>query len=559
MKHPTLENRLGARDIPKPGLLRRLSYRVTAGLATGALLASMALAACNEPTPTATSTPSEEPAITATYTPSASPTYTPTSAPTLAPITLGAFSAKLEGIGTNGTMACYTYGGDAADLEKLTLTANISQGTKLVEKAIPSQQIDGKTCFEVVDAKYVSVNPDDGTLVIPEDKVSLELNATSTDGRAVTNSKQAVDLGKYVQFPFLGWIYQTDKVCKNNAHENMAWDFVPYPTSENPTIVNTPLLSPTNGIAYVVSVPSEKNSGISANSVMVYSPTTGFLIDLTHDADTFFDSDGRYKFLFSLNGQKVNMENIIARIGAKDDYSGIPHTHMQILIPPDAIDVSADLSKISSDFYDYVTEHIVPNVDFIQSHLFLDESINNYLISLPNSANACGNLPWGTLSMPPPLPLTIDGNASDWASYSPVLTDPAGDSQAGNVMDFTELYTAKDDNYLYFMVKMGQKPDVQYWFNFLLDTNSENQCGAADKILSFSLLDPTGFAFGNLVDCEEDSSNSKQYSGASFAAGDVLEGKIHLLYLGNPYKLDIVKIIGNIFADGRASSPDTMP
>ena len=511
----------------------------------------MVLAACGKPTPPATATPTSEPAITATY--------TPTSAPTLAPITLGAFSAQLEGVGTNGTMACYTYGGDAKDLEGLTLTANISQGENRIERGIPSQQIDGKTCFEVVDAKYVSVNPADGTLVIPEDKISLEINATSPDGKPIQNNNQTLDLGKYVQFPFLGWIYQTDKACRANEHIGyMAWDFIPYPTSGYPTIVNTPVLSPADG--YIYTIQGADATAGQNYSVVIYSPKTGYLIDLTHNAETFFNSDGKYNSILTLIGQVVKKGDIIAMIGSKDSDSGMPHTHMQILIPPNTVDTSINPSTLSAIFYDYLSKRIVPDIDFIKSGLFLDNTVNNYLANLPNILNACGNFPWGTLSPPAQqLPFTIDGKASDWQGYTPVLTDPAGDSQLGPVMDFTELYTAKDDNYLYFMVKMGQKPTIQYWFNLLLDTNSENQCGAADKILSFSPLDPTGFGFGNLIGCEEDSSNSKQYSGASFVAGDVLEGKIPLLYLGYPDKLDIVKIIGSIFADGRGSSPDTMP
>ncbi len=529
-----------------------IRYSIKKVVAGFVLLAG--LVACT-PANSVTPIPTDQPAI-PTNPPAATSTIAPTATPTLSPIALDSFSAQLEGVGSNGTMACFSYAGNLKDLENLTLTANISQGKDLIENNIPSQQIEGKTCFEVVDARYVTVNPDDGTLIIPDSPVMLEINATSTVEREVANSKQTLDLGSYIQFPFLSWIYDTTKVCKINEHKGyIDWDFIPYPSSEYPTIIGTKILSPTEGYAFAVSLPSETGS-ITYNSIVIYSTETGFLIDLTHVSDTFFDSHGKYKSITELIGTSIFSGDTIARIGPKDDHSGIPHTHMQISIPTINIDASSNPFEI----WEYTASHNVPDIDFIKSRLFLDDSINSYLSNLPNNLTACSNFTWGTLSTPPSqLPITIDGKEDDWEGYSPVLTDPSGDSQSGNIMDFTELYTARDDNYLYIMVKAGDNNGSKLWAaQFFVNTDGSNKCSGADKLITIDASRPSPFFVSDIQSCDDLGDNAL-YS-AEYAWGDVIEIKIPLIYLGSPDTLDITKLIGFlIVSDGYCSESDTMP
>lgn len=524
----------------------RSLWRLLSGLLSGFILLAAAVA-CG-PTGIATPVATEESTLV--------PTVAPTETPTQTPWILGTFSAQMEGVlpgaETHGTKACITYDGDAADLDNLVLTAKFTRGTRIIERGIPAEQVGEKTCFEMVDARYVSVNPDDGTLIIPDTAIKLEINATSPDGRAIQNNNQTIDLGKYVQFPFLRWIYETQKVCRANEHvEYLAWDFVPYPTSESPTVVNTPILSPAEGYIYTM-MGNNTQTGLNY-SVMVYSPTTGYLIDFTHNANIFVTSEGNILPLPNQNGKFIMASDIIAMIGPKDSDSGMPHTHMEIKIPSPGFDMSLDASELSSIFWNNILDHNNKNIDFIKSNLFLDGGVNSYLSNLPNNASACGNFTWGTLLAPPQqLPFTIDGNASDWTGYSPVLTDASGDSQAGNVMDFTELYTAKDDNYLYIMLKAGNKPSSEWAINFYLDTSPGNQCEAADRVLEIWSQRPDAFTINSLNGCEN--VNDTEVYSTQFRWGNVLEIKIPLYVLGNTENLSIVKLLGL-----NQNGSDTMP
>jgi len=545
-------------------MLKMKDHRVllSASFTALVIILSAGLAACT-PQPAA-------PVIVDTAVPPArtqppSPTDIPTAvpSPTPAPLELADFTGQLAGMGTNGTMACVTYSGDTKDLEGLTLTADISQGSTLVERAIPSEQIDGKTCFEVVDAKYVSVNPEDGTLIIPDSTIKLEIKAASTDGTPFNNSKQTLDLGKYVQFPFLGWIYDTQKVCRasGDSHKGyIAWDFIPYPTSKNTTIINTPVLSPTEGIVYSI-LGGVTDAGTNA-SIIIFSPSTGYLIDLTHEANIFISADGKTVLQSKQLGNLTTEGEIVGMIGAKDDASSMPHTHMEIKILPSDIDNSMDPSEIAEMLWGYVLSHNNQEVDFIKSNLFLDQSLNTYLNFLPNSPNACGNLSWGTLdfpSIPSHLSITIDGTADDWAGYTPVLTDASGDSQTTPIMDFTELYTAKDENYLYLMLKAGNNNGQKLWAaQFYVSTGGTSQCDGADKLVTLDAGSPDAILISDIKSCS-DTGNAVGYAGGQFTWGDVIEAKIPLIYLGNPDQVEITKVMGMLETSSGWVQPDTMP
>ncbi len=68
------------------------------------------------------------------------------------------FSASLMGKGTHGTVLCVQYQGRSADLAGLTLQATISRAGEVIESGITAETMAGDTCFEMVDAKYVSTS-----------------------------------------------------------------------------------------------------------------------------------------------------------------------------------------------------------------------------------------------------------------------------------------------------------------------------------------------------------------------------------------------------------------
>lgn len=247
---------------------------------------------------------------------------------------------------------CITYDGDQGDLEGLILTGSTKRKGAYLESNIPLEEVEGESCFELVDANYVSVtsNAKGGRLIFSEDPLSIKINAASED-RELTNNEQTIDLGQYIQFPFLEWIYPegNEAGCAENYHSREdpvtneeipypAWDFIPKPTDEYPTIVGTPVLAPVSGISYYYIVNSAVETNTTpVNTIRIYSSDTGFLVNLTHEY-ALVELDGKWTMLEEFNGKDVTAGQQIGIIGPQDWASTMPHTHLQVLIPPEQVD-----------------------------------------------------------------------------------------------------------------------------------------------------------------------------------------------------------------------------
>jgi hypothetical protein len=490
------------------------------------------------------------------------PTTEPTA--TLEPLTLGTFSAQLEGVGSHGTMACYTYAGDPADLEKVTLSADISQGATLIESGIPAQVVDGKTCFEVVDAKYVTVNPDDGTLVIPEDKINIQITATSPNNQLLQNDNQIVELGRYMQFPFLTWPFPITELCgvanynfvsTENTSGHQSWDFTPIPNSTYPTLTNIPLLAPVDGkVINVVFF------GHGSNNIWIFSPSVGYLIFMKHSGDLGF-TNGNTVLLSDLNGKDINAGNQISTIGMKDAASSMPHLHMSVTPDQNLIQrvfdalSSGDERSIWSISNIDISSNPASWVDYVKINLFLDPSVVNNIAH----PSGCEGIPWGSPEMPPQqIPITIDGKADDWVGYSPVLTNPASNSPIG--MDLTELYTDQDENYLYIMLNGGKRPSLDWAVNFLLDSKTGGeQCGTADSIINLYSENHDSFIFNETLNGCNPADNNNQSFTAQYVWGDVLEARIPLIFLGDYTSVTIVKVVGQTLNADNSVTSVSMP
>ncbi len=472
------------------------------------------------------------------------------------PLELGNFSAELKGKGVHGGMVCITYDGQPVDLFGLSLKAFITRQDKYLDFGIPMEEIDGEMCFEITDSKYLSVsaNADGGRLIIPEEPLTIRLTAESEGERVILNNNQEIALGKYVQFPFMAWIYPegVQAGCVADSHYRIdpytnkevfypAWDMIPEPTREYPTIVGTPVLAPVDGIFYVYSIPSEdKENPFGFNAIMIYSEDTGFLINLTHEYDLLM-KDGKWIMLEELSGKAVREGEQIGMIGPKDWGSGIPHTHVQVTVS------WVDILRTNSPetIYGYLTNINHPNVDFLMEDLFIDEDLNHALNNPTNGFSTCQNYPWGEIDIPQELPISIDGSDEDWVSYQPILTDPAGDSIAGDVMDFTELYVAEDTNYLYLMLKAGAKPDSIWdsWSaTFSADLSVENRCGGTAWEFHVNSDNPNAILINRMVGC--DGNISEQAYPAEYIWGDVLEVRVLQAYLRNPSEIEIFNVKG---------------
>lgn len=494
----------------------------------------------------------------AACTPAAVPVITPnqtdpSKTSELPPLTLAEFSTELKSKGVHGAMVCYTYNGDPDELSGLTLTARFLRGDEIIEKRIPAEVVEGESCFEMTDASYLTISPNQegGRLIIPDQALTVRIDAKSENGQEIINNYQSIALGKYVQFPFLGWIFPEESApgCLAGGHvrDGMhypAWDFIPSPTDEHPKVVGTPVLAPVDGFFYLTSFSKDENPHEKVNTVMIYSPDTGFLVNLTHVYELVLQ-DGEWQLLDDFVGKEVSAGEQVGMIAPRDFVSTVPHTHLQILIPPNPINTSRALTPGEmNEIYVHLIDNNIANLDFIAEEMFLDPKLNEELIALSADKSACEIDEWGEITFPQQLPLAIDGRADDWAGYETVLIDSSEDSAKSKMMDLSELYLAIDENYLYLMLDAGEKPpesSTDWSFYFHLDLNIDNGCGSTDRIIKLWAEDPYAFEVYSLDKCDD--TLSKQYP-VTYVWDEVLELKIHLAYLKNPQQITALDVTG---------------
>ena len=133
--------------------------------------------------------------------------------------------------------------------------------------------------------------------------------------------------------------------------------------------------------------------------------------------------------------------------------------------------------------------------------------------------------------VPPTLPISIDGEGQDWQSYTPVATDPQGDTTGGPHTDMKAVFAETGPNYAYLMVEAYDPP-------LLSEATIE---------LNLDLIDSDGGvrelhtnigsdgSFSAWMDSDGDG-NWEEYpvSGALTAWGNVMELRLPLRQLGSP-------------------------
>ncbi len=476
---------------------------------------------------------------------------------------LQSFTAALTGKGTHGTVVCVHYQGKSSDLKGLLLQASLSRAGETIEADIPVEEMEGDTCFELTDARYVSVssNLEGGALIIPSEPLTLTLQALSPEGEAIPNSLQTLELGPYLQFPFLRWIFSEEvkPACVADGHTRdgvfyPAWDIIPEPSHQYPTLVGTPLLAPVDGTAYVWLLPNEDPAQRfdTVNALLIYSEDTGFVVDLTHAADIYFDGS-QWTMLKQLNGQELSAGTQVGIIGPKDHASSIPHAHLQVFIPPEAPTGQDDDNRA---LYVASTTLSTANVDAIKEKLFLDPDMNETLLSLASQFLRCEDYPWGELLVPQQLALTMDGKREDWAAYQPVLSDKGEDLAAGETLDLRALFTAADNNYLYLLLEAGPQPAGKWGLDFFMDFDTKNACGSSERSLKVWSDQVGAFTVASVDGCSD---SAAQTYPALFAWGDVLELRVPLVYLNNPGDLRAISVKGILVDEqGGFSYPDYM-
>jgi len=245
-------------------------------------------------------------ACSTTPAPAATPSPQPTETPT--PITIANFTAKLEGVGEHGNMACITYQGNKTDVEGMTITADIYQDGRVLDSKIPLESMTGKDCFELLDAKYSS-----GISTI------LQVNIQSP----VSTNVQTIPLGEYSLSPFMGWYFGSSNISRivnmpNPRHEN-AYD-IAGTSKEYPSGKNHPVYSPCDGVAL--------NKGIVRldpwfHNFWLYCEDTGFLIHLGHMESSLATS----------HGVPVEFGQLLGNLFPDPGIDYYYHTHTKIIKP----------------------------------------------------------------------------------------------------------------------------------------------------------------------------------------------------------------------------------
>jgi hypothetical protein len=231
-----------------------------------------------------------------------------------------------------------------------------------------------------------------------------------------------------------------------------------------------------DGTAYVWLLPNgEPGRRVdTVNAVLIYSAATGFAVDLTHEADVFYDGS-QWRMITTLNGQPVSAGTQIGVIGPKDHASSIPHTHLQVFIPPDPPSGKPDANRF---LYVASTANSTGNIDAIKQSLFMDAKLTRLLAI---SHYGCENYPWGELEIPQQLPFIADGRRDDWKALDPALHDKEGDSAAGDILDLRSLTSALDANYLYLLIEAGQEPEGRWALDIFVDLHAKNACGSSER------------------------------------------------------------------------------
>jgi len=232
------------------------------------LLTSCQLAPISGPTLTPISltyTPSPEPSVTSSLTSTEEPTLTATPAP----LVLSNFYAKMEGVGKHGNMACINYQGNHQDLEGLTIRGSFRQKNTEKDVNVLHETIDGNNCIEMVDAKYDIGEP-----------ISLEIKVKGGN-KPIENNMQKIELGDYIQYPFLRWFYGTSglkHVDVPNPNHKVGYDFQPV-SSDYPNGDGHPVFAPCDG--EVIRAGKVPNT-IDTNFMWINCLDTGYLIQLGH-------------------------------------------------------------------------------------------------------------------------------------------------------------------------------------------------------------------------------------------------------------------------------------
>lgn len=140
--------------------------------------------------------------------------------------------------------------------------------------------------------------------------------------------------------------------------------------------------------------------------------------------------------------------------------------------------------------------------------------------------------------VPPLLPIDIDGEGHDWDLYSPVATDPQGDTEIGTGTDLKAVFIKSGPFYVYIMVE-AYNPPLESPGNIEFYMDSVDKHGETERINSYI---PSDGSFWMSINGEY-----QIIPEASVAWGNVMELMIPKKVLGNP--AEVIFFASNFWSD----------
>jgi len=382
---PRIRKKINSFIMNEVGNISKQSLFVTAALL--GILAGL-LAACSNGSgisPIVSATQAQQ-VPTYTLMPSSTPTLkpTPTSTPTITntpqpSLVLDGFTGEIVGMGESGSEMCFEYQGKHEDLEGISLTIDTKVNGEVKETGLSLiLNEDGKFCTDgMVDRKYIS-GVNNGKLEIPKDPTMAIIHASSID-KLIKNNGQEIDLGPFVQEPFIKRIYPSNvkASCIGKAGPSRIMyggrqvihtglDITPKTSSIYPKRLGIPVI-PSGGVA-IKTWPV----GSAGYEMVFFNQKTGYFTVFMHVGNAV-EVKGVPGSLWDTIGKEAN--DITLTIGSKGPYS-IEHIHLMVVMFHEGME-------------DYSLQDITRKIKFIDGRVEYTDNLDYYVNILnPGTGNS---------------------------------------------------------------------------------------------------------------------------------------------------------------------------
>jgi pimeloyl-ACP methyl ester carboxylesterase len=139
----------------------------------------------------------------------------------------------------------------------------------------------------------------------------------------------------------------------------------------------------------------------------------------------------------------------------------------------------------------------------------------------------------------PALPIEIDGESGDWQPYTPIASDPQGDTTGGSHTDLKAVFAETGPSYAYLMVESYDPPLLS---EATIELNMDLVDSEGETWMLHTNINSNGSFFG-WVDTDGDGEwEEYPITGELLAWGNVMELRIPLQQLGNPTQMNVTLV-----------------